>query len=626
MNALARALSTALVDFFWQGALVGLVLWAALVVLRNRPANVRYAVSCLALLGIALLPILTMLSLWLQVAAPPHGSVAGTVFAVAPLDMPQTMLPIWLVPEEPRIVWLARAQGWALPIWSAGVFLFSVRLALGSTAAFRLQRHSRSGDESLQSAVAALARRIGIHRPVKVLVSSMIDGPGMVGWWRPAILLPPSDEMGLTARQLEAVLAHELAHIRRHDYLVNIFQILTETLLFYHPVVWWISRQIRVDRELCCDDIAVRSCGDAVCYARALAILARRRAGAPVFSMAATGGSLVHRIQRVLGAADGEYAPSSRIPVVVVLCLALSGVVLNLDWMQASEGPQSSDAPKFEVASVKPNNRNDGLIMVGGKGGQYRATGISLRGLIQNAYQVQEFQIVGGPRWLDSDRFDIVAKEPAGADVAESQPGPSRQQLMLRGLLAERFNLAVHKETRDMPIFAIVAVRPDRRLGPQLRPSAMDCSTSGAPSGGRAGNAPPQNSFDVFKQPPRCGTSVGPGIILAGGTTMVDIATAFSRLTNTGSSLNRLVIDRSGLEGAYDLELRFTPDRIPTFAVATGTLNLPADDPRSGLPPVDPNGPSIFSAVQEQLGLKLDPQRGPVDVLVIDRVDRPTED
>jgi uncharacterized protein (TIGR03435 family) len=617
MSAFARVLSSALIDFFWQGAVIGLLLWALLVILRHRSASVRYTVSCAALLVLAVLPVLTIVALWLQTIAPAQLSAAAAASAPSRPEVSQTMLQIWLVSEEPHIAWLARIQQWALPIWSAGVLLLSGRLAWASARVLTLERRAQPADGLAHSA-RMLANRIGIDRPVRVLTSPSTDGPGVIGWRRPAILMPPASSMGLTQQQLEAVLAHELAHIKRHDYLINIFQMITETMLFYHPAVWWISRQIRLERELCCDDIAVRACGDPVVYARALSILARRQLASPAFSMAATAGPLVHRVKRLLGGADPEYAPS-RLPAAIVLCVAIGAVILNLDRMEASDDWQSSDHPRFEVASIKPNNRNDNIIMVSGQNGQYRAIGVSLRVLIQSAYQVQEFQIIGGPRWLDSNRFDILAKEESSApDAGEKGLSPSRQQFMLRALLAERFNLAVHKETRDMPIFALVPARSDHRLGPQMQRSTLDCSVEGARAAAGRGVRAPSEPSNPFSRPPRCGTSVGPGLILAGGTTMAEVASAFARLTNTGSSLNRLVIDRSGLEGRYDLELRFTPERIP---------NLPPDDPRASfVPPVDPNGPSIFTAVQEQLGLKLDPQRGPVEVLVIDRVDQPTPD
>jgi uncharacterized protein (TIGR03435 family) len=608
MSELTRALSTALVDFLWQGAIVGLLLWIALVMLRNRSANARYAVSSAALLALAVLPLMTIIALSASAARPDVAAASGVPLSTAASRMPQTMLPIWMVSETPRIEWLALVQLWALPTWSIGVLLFSVRLAGACRHAMTIRRGATPSDEPVLSTVARLAHRIGITRPVLVLTSSLTDGPSVVGWLRPAILLPPATAMGLTPQQLEAVLAHELAHIKRHDYLVNLLQVIAETLFFYHPVVWWTSRQVRAERELCCDDIAVQSCGDAVGYARALTTLARRQLEAPVLAMPATGGPLMHRVQRLIGAASHEYGPS-RAPGVLALCLVLACLVVNLDWLQAFAEPQASSDVRFEVASVKPNNRNDGLISDQSRNGRWTATGYTLAGLIRAAYQVQEFQIVGGPGWIDSDRFDVVAKAPDDAPPVVPGATPSRHQLMLRALLAERFNLAVHKETREMPIFALVIARGDGRVGPNLRKSSRDCSTPAAARGGGANASAAKGPWESNP----CGTSVGPGVILAGARTMAQIATAFSRLTNTGSSLNRLVVDRTGLEGTYDAELRFTPEFIPNF-----------DSP--GFPAVDRNGPSIFSAVQEQLGLKLDPQRGPVEVLVIDRVERPTPD
>jgi uncharacterized protein (TIGR03435 family) len=379
-------------------------------------------------------------------------------------------------------------------------------------------------------------------------------------------------------------------------------QIVAETLFFYHPVVWWISKQIRIERELCCDDVAVRSSGDAVGYARALTTLARQRLVAADFSMAATGGSLKHRVQRLLGATPKELGPAGA-PGAIVLAVAVAAVVLNLDRLQARAQSASLEPLRFEVASIKPNTLNDRLVVSQAQNGRVMLRGYTLGMLVRQAYQLQDFQVLGGPEWMEADRFDIQATEPpldanASVPAGAVSPGPgppSRRDQMLRALLEERFGLAVHKETRERPVYALIPARSDRKLGPALNPSSVDCTTA--------------------KGTAACGTSVGPGYLRVRGVTMAQLATAFSRLTNTGSSLNRLVVDRSGLEGRYDAELRFTPEVIPP---------MPPGGLPGGIPPVDPDGPSVFTAVQEQLGLKLDPQRGPVEVLVIDRVERPT--
>jgi bla regulator protein blaR1 len=274
--------------------------------------------------------------------------------------------------------------------------------------------------------------------------------------------------------------------------------------------------------------------------------------------------------------------------------------------------------PQFEVASVKPNKSGDGRMMLGVQpGGRFTATNVALRMLIRNAYQLQDFQIVGGPDWLTSDRFDIVAKSEAD-DLgdpfrAEKQGEPSRGQLMMRALLADRFKLQVHNETREMPIFALVLARSDGKLGPQLQKSSTDCEALRAAGRGRGQGGPP-----AALAPPQpgdrmqCGIRIGPGNMAAGGSTLAQFAMSI------GMFVGRIVVDRTGLTGAYDFNLTWTPDQI---------ANRPpgAPEPLINGVPIDPNGPSIFTAVQEQLGLKLESQKGPVNVLVIDRAEHPIE-
>ena len=286
---------------------------------------------------------------------------------------------------------------------------------------------------------------------------------------------------------------------------------------------------------------------------------------------------------------------------------------------------QDSANPSFEVASVKPNKSGDGRVMMGFQpGGRYSATGITVRMLINQAYRIQPFQLLGGPDWLGSDRFDIIAK--AEGDIVPGPTGPL--PLMLRSLLADRFKLAVHTETREMPVYALVKARSDGRLGPQLTPSEVDCAAArgrgGPPPSGNPGgpgapgfrgtNPPAPPIFGDGGRPP-CGQFVGPANIAAGGVTMAQLANLLS------GRVQRIVVDRTGMTGNYDLELSWTPDQMPQGPPPGA---LPQGVP--SLPPIDPNGPSLFTAIQEQLGLKLESTRGPVDVVVIDRVERPTED
>ena len=271
------------------------------------------------------------------------------------------------------------------------------------------------------------------------------------------------------------------------------------------------------------------------------------------------------------------------------VCVAIGAAALIISSLQAQAPPQPSSQPRFDVASIKVNRANDGIVFNQSQKGRYTLVGYTLAALVRSAYRVQEFQIIGGPEWVNSERFNVEAtysENPAG--------GPTQTDLMLRTLLEERFKLAVHNETRDRPVYALVLARADRRLGPQLQKSATDCATRKGPDG--------------------CGSSVGPGFIRSRGRTMAQFAESLSRLTMTGSSLNRLIVDKTGLEGLYEVTLKFTPENMPPPGAAP-----------PGFPAVDPNGPSIFTALQEQLGLKLDSQRAPVEVLVVDRAEPLTE-
>ena len=284
---------------------------------------------------------------------------------------------------------------------------------------------------------------------------------------------------------------------------------------------------------------------------------------------------------------------------------------------QTPQTPQSAPAPEFEVASIKPNNSGDGRVMMQVQPGRYQATNVTLRLLIRNAYQLQDFQITGGPSWIASDHFDIVAKMPDGFQPPTAPPapgsGPSPVQLMMRALLAERFKLVVRNETKDAPIYALVLARSDGKLGPALKKSDVDCAAVIAAARGRGRGPAPGPPQPGERMP--CGIRIGPGNMSVGGSTLAQFANSL------GMFAGRIVQDRSGLTGAWDIDLTWTPDQMPQRPPGAGDA-----PPLINGVAVDPNGPSLFTAVQEQLGLKLDSQRGPVEMVVIDRAEKPVED
>lgn len=203
--------------------------------------------------------------------------------------------------------WLQAAVPWLVAGWVLGVVLLSGRLAVGW---LRLRRTCAGCGEALEVRLGArlreLQHRLRLSRPARVVQSALVQVPTLLGWFRPVILLPASTLTGLSPVQLDLILAHELAHLRRWDHWVNLFQLAVETLLFYHPAVWWVSRRVREDREHCCDELAVAVCGNRLAYAQALATLEELRQTPAKLALTAADGSLLARIRRILSLPDDE--------------------------------------------------------------------------------------------------------------------------------------------------------------------------------------------------------------------------------------------------------------------------------------------------------------------------------
>ncbi|MEM7708985.1 MAG: TonB family protein [Pseudomonadota bacterium] len=293
------ALGWALVHFVWQGALLGAAFAAGCWLLRGGSPEYRYwlGLGCLAAMALAPLATFTLLlessgtllftdTASLQVWADPAIAAVAAGTGLAP---------------ETVSLSLEQALPWIVGIWALGVLAMSTRVAVNWT---RLIRLSRVGilpiSEELEQRVEALKQSMGVRQAVRVVETTVAQVPTVLGWLRPMILLPTSTLVGLSPAQLDLVIAHELGHIRRLDFLINLFQVLVETLLFYHPMVRWVSRRVREEREQCCDDMVVAVCGNRIQYARALANLESMRSPQLEPALAATGGQLVQRIERIV--------------------------------------------------------------------------------------------------------------------------------------------------------------------------------------------------------------------------------------------------------------------------------------------------------------------------------------
>jgi beta-lactamase regulating signal transducer with metallopeptidase domain len=335
------AIGWALLHSLWEGAVVALVLALVLALLRRARAQARYLAACAAMVLLIALP---ASSLWRSESIVSAATIPGTVDRASPRFEPLPVPEPDDVPADRRPWhWIVDRSRLFLPavvaIWTAGFVLCSLRLSGGWVQARRWVRlDTRPLADSL---IDRLGQRMGVRCRVALLKSSRVAVPMVVGWLRPVILVPVAAISGLTAQEMEAILAHELAHIRRHDYLVNLLQCVIESLMFHHPATWWISRVIRCEREHCCDDIAVLACRDRFVYARALAAIEGLRGPAFSLSPAASGGNLLARIRRILNPVEESMKPF-RIGVAMVASVALVPIWLVRAGTQTKAEPASS--------------------------------------------------------------------------------------------------------------------------------------------------------------------------------------------------------------------------------------------------------------------------------------------
>ena len=366
----------ALIHFIWQGAAIAGAARVLLRLTRRRSAKGRYAIACASLVAMIAAPAVTARLTWTTATSPiesaPSTPVASEVVQVVPPAVATESRVANRTPMaqgfSPAILTVASLEQWLPAItiaWLAGVILLLARMTGGWWHVRRLHRTALSSPSSRwQTACRRLAYRLGLPAAAHVVDSSLVDVPTVVGWLRPAILLPIAALASLSPLQIEAILAHELAHIRRHDYAVNVLQTIAETLLFYHPAVWWVSNRIRVEREHCCDDIAVAICGDPVGYAEALAELETWRITSTRMALAATGGSLLDRVRRILQVpiTDEPRSPgwAATLALTMIFTAGASGVQ-HLPWIAAQGDARAAAQPVGGVSGTIADGVRDGI-------------------------------------------------------------------------------------------------------------------------------------------------------------------------------------------------------------------------------------------------------------------------
>jgi len=635
-----------LVHFVWQGAGIALLASLVLRLLRSGRPQLRYLAACGALAAMLAAPVVTALVITSAPRAPfadaihvlrsPQGAAIGV--AITP---PWSPVPgVGSAAAAPTELTLPTAidTGVLLPLlvtlWLAGVFILLTRLSAGCWRIRKLQAAARLEQPSRwQSLAEEIAARLGLTRRFTVIETVRVATPTVIGWLRPVILLPVAAMAGLSPRQVEAILAHELAHIRRHDFLINLLQTLAETVLFYHPGVWWISRRIRTEREHCCDDVAVAVSGDPAEYAAALAELASWSIAHPALAMAATRGPLVDRVRRLLRLPDADRKPRRTAVAVAIVLTSIVGIgalgaILRAQPVVADGEPfgppQINQLLGFnlfpgpvQLPGEDPIAARGWRVTIGGDGGELAIMGYTGRSVIRTAYGLDGYgpdrtPVVGGPGWIDDETFDLTV--PADLTIVDGLTDPAEVQTALRQMLEGQLGLAMHRETRTFPAYALVRSNADGRLGSSLKPSTIDCFAGGANPRPNADPAtgPVLRGHQTLRF---CGIDNNFFGLSGARVTMADLANEFHRThAHYPLSPDRMIIDRTGLTGAYDFELRFGILPIAAIGHAHPTFGRL----------LEPLGiRSLFTALPEQLGLKLVDTTVSREVLVIDRINRP---
>jgi bla regulator protein blaR1 len=450
-----------------------------------------------------------------------------------------------------------------------------------------------------------------ISAPVDIRPSPGLLEPGVVGFLRPVLLLPEGIAECLTPRQLEAVLAHELCHVSRRDNLTSAIHMIVEAVFWFHPFVWWIGARLVDERERACDEAVLSLGNEPQVYAEGILNVCKIYVESPLRCVSGvTGSDLKRRIQAILTervAGELNFVKRVALAVAGIAVLALPVIIgiLNAPTIQAQSPP--ANTPRFEVASIKPCKEADNGPSPKSSPGRLVEDCHELLNLIGNAYN--EFAdghvarnsvpapINGGPSWLRSASYAINAKAEGNPSVA-MMLGP-----MMQRLLEDRFQLKIHRETREGPVYFLDVARG----GPKLHPFAEGSCTPWS--------VPPPPLLPGTRY---CGT-----VINLRSSSVEALGTTVDEFSKT-LPVDRPVIDKTGITGRFDIRVKFSREgtglaampRVVAGSGSAGGQAAPSD-------PTDP--PSIFVALPEQLGLRLESGRGPVDTLVIDHIERPTE-
>ena len=605
-----------LANHLWQSTGVATLAALLALALRKNQAGVRYWIWLTASLKF-LVPFSLLIALGHQLAWTPttHLLPAPQISAV----MQQVTEPFPQLPANPHVVAPAIADhslsilSIALGAWVLG---FLVVVFSWSRRWLRIHAALRAGTP------------LAMEAEIPVVSSPTLLEPGIFGIFRQVLLLPEGITEHLTREHLEAIIAHELCHARRRDNLAAALHMAVEAIFWFHPVVWFIGSRLVDEREKACDEEVLRLGNQPAIYAESILKTCQFYLESPLACVSGiTGSDLKKRIVRIMSQRLVDRLTFGRkLLLASVAAVAIAApLVFGLARQNETQPTAESSRPTFEVASIKPNKSGTRMVRIGNTPGRFTANNVTVKMLVEFAYNIKDPQLSGGPGWIDSERFDVDAKTDEPGDAPGSSltagAGPNtkalargvdplgmneRRRLMVQSLLADRFKLTLDRQTKDLPIYELVVGKG----GPKFKETTLPPFDPNAP--------PPSGPPQPGQPPMRHGImmGIGRGQFNMNGGSMAQFANALSE------RVGRTVVDKTGLTGEYDLTLQWTPDENDPNTRSGGPDGRP---PADAPPPPDPNGPTLFTALQEQLGLKLESTKGPVETFVIKSIEQPSE-
>jgi bla regulator protein BlaR1 len=618
-SGMCMAVPPALGNHLWQSTLFCAIAGLLTLMLRKNRARARYGLWLAASVKF-LIPFSFLVGLgshlpWARNSA---GVKAGLYVAMEEVTQPFAKLSMPVVsrvtPQNPAILSTLThflpailAMGW-LCGFVLVVFVWGVRWRRISIA-IREAVPLTEGREV--EALRQLERMRGIRNAIPILLSRASFEPGVFGIARPALIWPKGITELLNHAQLEAILAHEVWHVRHEDNLTAAVHMVVEAIFWFYPPVWWLGARLVEERERACDEEVLEMGTQPRIYAESILKTCEFCVACPVACLSGvTGADLKKRIVRIMSGCMADRLSFGRKTVLAAIGLVVIATPVALGFVNRPsrllaqlQHAESAAVQPFEVASIKPSRADDKMRSLFMQPGKFTTEGETVKDVISFAYGIRsDNQLSGGPSWVNSERFDIEAKEEDSvAENLQKLPIEERAKqirLMVQALLADRFKLKVSHQTKELPVYALVVAKGGSKL-----------TEAQVPPPSAEGTAAPKRGFRGIRM-------MGPGQLTGTNINIGVLADMLSRQRELG----RLVIDQTGLKGNYDWTLKWTPDQGgPMFKGPDG------GQPSPDAPPPDSSGPSIFTALEEQLGLKLESRKGPVETLVIDSIERPSE-